>query len=41
MTPDQVGELLRQGAGRTRGINAPAHGLTLWKVSYSNKQRGF
>jgi tRNA pseudouridine38-40 synthase len=41
MTPEQVGELLRQGAGRTSGINAPAHGLILWKVSYSNKQRGF
>lgn len=35
MSPEEITELLSRGAGRTRGVNAPAHGLILWKVSYS------
>jgi len=38
MMPDEIGTLLKEGAGRTPGINAPAHGLILWKVSYSNSR---
>lgn len=34
MSPSEITELLSQTAGRTRGVNAPAHGLILWKVSY-------
>jgi tRNA pseudouridine38-40 synthase len=34
MTADDVKELLGKGAGRTPGVNAPAHGLVLWKVGY-------
>ncbi len=39
MTPDEIRRLLKPGAGRTRGVNAPAHGLILWKVSYSPIQQ--
>lgn len=39
MTPEEVRGLLKENAVRTRGMNAPAHGLILWKVSYSPKQR--
>ncbi len=35
MSPNEITELLIQATGRTRGVNAPAHGLILWKVSYS------
>jgi tRNA pseudouridine38-40 synthase len=34
MTPDDVRQLLADPTIRTRGANAPAHGLVLWKVSY-------
>jgi tRNA pseudouridine38-40 synthase len=34
MTPDEVSQLLADPSTRTRGMNAPAHGLILWKVSY-------
>jgi tRNA pseudouridine38-40 synthase len=34
MTPDEVRSLLADPATRTRGVNAPAHGLVLWNVSY-------
>jgi tRNA pseudouridine38-40 synthase len=35
MTPEEVRQLLASPGTRTRGVNAPAHGLILWKVSYS------
>ncbi len=34
MTPDEVRQVLVDPGTRTRGVNAPAHGLVLWKVSY-------
>lgn len=34
LTSDEVQELLCNPTIRTRGANAPAHGLILWKVSY-------
>lgn len=33
--PDIVKNLLGKNSARTCGMNAPAHGLILWKVSYS------
>lgn len=38
MTGEDVKKLLEPNAGRTRGMNAPAHGLILWKVSYEPRQ---
>jgi tRNA pseudouridine38-40 synthase len=37
MTSGEVFGLLENPAERTRGVNAPAHGLILWKVSYSTR----
>ncbi len=34
MTLAEAGALLEMGACRTPGVNAPAHGLMLWKVGY-------
>lgn len=34
MDPADVRELLQAPVHRTPGVNAPAHGLTLWKVNY-------
>lgn len=36
MTAEQVVILLDDGADRTPGPNAPAHGLVLWKVGYGS-----
>lgn len=36
LAPEDVAELLKPGAGRTSGPNAPAHGLVLWRVSYGS-----
>jgi tRNA pseudouridine38-40 synthase len=38
MTSEDVKNLLEGKTGRTRGMNAPAHGLILWKVSYEPRQ---
>lgn len=35
MDPEEVRALLDDPQRRTPGMNAPAHGLTLWKVSYA------
>jgi tRNA pseudouridine38-40 synthase len=34
MTAEEAGKLLDNGADRTPGVNAPAHGLVLWSVGY-------
>ena len=34
-SPENVKKLLDKNSTQTRGMNAPAHGLILWKVSYS------
>lgn len=34
MTPAEVARLLDGPSSRTPGMNAPAHGLTLWRVRY-------
>ncbi len=34
MEPSETGRLLSSPSGRTPGVNAPAHGLTLWRVAY-------
>jgi tRNA pseudouridine38-40 synthase len=38
MTPEEVTRLLAGAERRSAGVNAPAHGLVLWKVSYSPRQ---
>ena len=34
ITPEEIGTLLNGPSSRTPGVNAPAHGLTLWRVRY-------
>ena len=31
--------MLHQSDRRTAGVNAPAHGLVLWKVTYSKNNK--
>ncbi len=38
-TPDEVLPMLEQCDRRVAGMNAPAHGLTLWKVYYPPQKR--
>ena len=35
--PSEVAEMLRHRDRRAAGVNAPAHGLVLWKVTYPRK----
>jgi tRNA pseudouridine38-40 synthase len=37
-TADEVGGMLAQHDRRAAGVNAPAHGLTLWKASYPTRR---
>ena len=37
--PSEVTEMLDHRDRRRAGVNAPAHGLVLWKVKYSSKPR--
>lgn len=38
MTLSELEALLAKPSGRTPGMNAPAHGLTLWRVSYPDEK---
>lgn len=38
MDPEEVRDLLQNPQQRTPGVNAPAHGLILWKVSYPSRR---
>ncbi|MCS7338680.1 MAG: tRNA pseudouridine(38-40) synthase TruA [Verrucomicrobiae bacterium] len=37
-TPEQITQMLAQRDRRLAGMNAPAHGLVLWKVNYSQQK---
>ena len=39
MNPSELESLLASPCGRTPGMNAPAHGLTLWRVTYPDEMR--